>query len=94
MLGLGYHNDGKGKWKSHEISLIEDNDFYNADIDVFSHNPFDIYGYGETKEEALRDFMKKFKYIMDEWTSFEMMLFESDIITDNIVDVDCFGKKI
>ena len=93
MLELGHHDDGKGRWQSHEISLIED-EFYNGDIDVYSHNPFDIYGYGETKEEALRDFMKKFKYIMDEWTSFEMMLFESDFITDNIVEVDCFGKKI
>jgi hypothetical protein len=31
---------------------------------------------------------------MREWKAFEMMLFDSDVITDNICEVDCMGKPI
>ena len=93
MIKLAYHNDGKHKWQSHEIYLKED-DFYNSEFDVFSHDPFDICGYGETKEEALEEFKKKFQYVMNEWRAFEDMLFNTNIITDSIITVDCFGKEI
>ena len=93
MIKLGYYNDGKEKWKSHEIVMLEDN-FYNADFEVHSHNPFDVCGYGSTKEKALKDFMRKLKYVMNELDAFETMLYDSNVITDNIVDVDCFGKEI
>ena len=93
MIKLAYHDDGKQKWQSHEIYLKED-DFYNDEFMVFSHNPFDIYGYGESKEEALKEFIKKFKYVMDEWRAFEELLLNTDIITSNIIAVDCFGKEI
>lgn len=52
MLRLNHYNDGKEKSQSHEIRIRECR-FYCAEYDVFSHNPFDITGYGETKEEAL-----------------------------------------
>lgn len=93
MIKLGYHNDGKEKWQSHEIVMLED-DFYNSYFGVHSHNPFDICGYGATKEEALNDFMRKFKYVMDELDAFKTMLYDSNVIIDNIVNVDCFGKEI
>ncbi len=85
-MELKYFNDGKDKWQSHEISIIEEN-FYNSDIGVFSHDPFDITGYGATKEEALEDFKRKFDYIMNEWKAFEKMLFETDVIENNMIEV-------
>lgn len=93
MIEMTYHNDGKEKWQSHEITLRE-HDFYNAEANVWSHNPFDVYGYGATKEEAIEDFKNKFKYVMRELKAFEMMLLDTDVITSNIIEVDCFGKDI
>ena len=68
-MKLQYYNDGKEKFQSHEISLVEDN-FYNKEYD----NPFDIVGYGATKEEAIEDFKKKFVFVMAELKSFENKL--------------------
>lgn len=93
MIKMVYHNDGKQKWESHEIYLKED-DFYNNEFGVWSHNPFNIYGYGATKEEALEEFKKRFQYIMNEWRAFEDMLLNTDIVTDSIIAVDCMGKEI
>lgn len=65
MIKLTHHDDGKQKWHSHGISIADDLMFYDAEHDIFSHNPFDITGCGETKEEALEDFKQKFEYIMN-----------------------------
>lgn len=88
---LGHYDDKKQKCQSHEIMLLEKEQCYVCGIDVFSYNPYDIVGYGSTKEEALEDYKKKFKYIMSALNYFSKILFEEDIAT---VDVDCFGKKI
>ena len=72
-MKLQYYNDGKEKFQSHEISLVEDN-FYNKEYDIVSYNPFDIVGYGATKEEAIEDFKKKFVFVMAELKSFENKL--------------------
>lgn len=97
MIEMIYRNDHKEKWQSHEIGIRE-NGVFNAEIDdgiwVWSHNPFNIGGYGATKEEAIEDFKKKFEYIMKELKAFETMLLDTDVITCNIVEVDCFGKEI
>ncbi len=93
MIKLAYHDDGKQKWESHEIYLKED-DFYNNEFDVWSHNPFDVHGYGKTKEEALEDFKKKLQYIINEWKAFETILFNPNVFEIDIVDVDCFGREI
>jgi len=90
MISLTHHNDGKEKSKSHEVGITEP-EFYNMEHDVWSHNFFDITGYGETKEEALKDFKKKFIYVMDEWRAFEKMLFETDYMENHIVEVNCLG---
>ena len=92
MIEVTHFDDKKGKLQSHEVSIIE-YDFYNAEANVWSHNPFDICGYGETKEEAIEDFKKKFRYIMRELKAFEMMLLDTDVITDNIIEVDCEGRR-
>lgn len=93
MIEMIYNNDHKAKWQSHQISIRE-NDFYNAEADMWSHDPFNITGYGATKEEAIEDFKNKFRYIMREWKAFEMMLLDTDVITDGIIEVDCVGKPI
>lgn len=93
MIEMTYHNDGKEKCQSHEIEIRED-DFINSEYMLFSHNPFDITGYGATKEEAIEDFKNKFRYIMKELRAFETMLLDTNVITDNIIEVDCCGKPI
>lgn len=87
MIEMTYYNDYKEKRQSYEISIRE-HDFYNAEADLYSHNPFDIIGYGATKEEAIEDFKNKFKYVMREWKAFEIMLFDTDVIIDSIIKID------
>lgn len=94
MLRLTHYNDGKEKRQSHEIIMPDDGPFYNAEYDIFSLNPFEITGYGSTKEEALENFKRKFEYVMREWRAFEHMLFETNVIEDSVLDVDCFGKAV
>ena len=93
MIEMIYHNDHKEKSKSHEIHIRESS-FYNVEKDIWSHNPFDIDGLGATKEEAIEDFKNKFKYVMEELRAFETMLFDTDVITDNIIEIDCFGRPL
>lgn len=90
MIELTHYDDGKGKYESHEIAIRE-YDFYNAEADIWTHNPFDVFGYGATKEEAIEDFRKKFRYIMRELKAFETMLLDTDMIMDNIIEVDRNG---
>lgn len=92
MIYLTHHDDGKGKVQSHEVSISE-NDFYNSEYNVFSHNPFDITGYGSTKEEATEDFKRKFEYVLAEWNAFGKIIF-CPAVQLNITEVDCFGKLI
>ena len=92
-INLVHRNDKKGRYQSHEVYLKED-DFYNAEYELFSTNPFDVMGYGATKEEALKDYIRKMTYILHEWEAFEKILFCTDILTDNIKEVDAFGNYI
>lgn len=92
MINLIHHDDGKGKVQSHEISISE-TDFCNSEYEIFSHNPFDITGYGSTKEEAVEDFKRKFEYVLAEWNAFGKIIF-CPAIQLNITEVDCFGKPI
>lgn len=91
---LTHFNDGKGKYQSHAIGIKEDDGFFHADPMVFSHDITDVSGYGESKEEALEELKKKVAYLMEEYTAFYKMLTETDTLTNNIVEVDCFGKLI
>lgn len=93
MIKLAHYDDGKKKSQSHEVAVGEF-PFYDVEHDVSTHNIFELIGYGETKEEALDDFKKKFSYVMDEWRAFEKMLFETDVIEDEMIEVDCLGNEI
>ena len=86
MIKLTHYNDGKKDWQSHEIS-VKDDYFYNYDI-------FSLIGYGETKEEALKNYKKKFSYVMGELRAFERMLFETNAAEENMVEVDAGGDEI
>lgn len=90
---LIHHDDGKQKWKSHEVGIAE-KDFYNHEYDIFSHNFMDLTGYGETRNEALEDFKRKFQYLLNEWNAFAKLLLDSDIVENEMIEVDCFGKPI
>ena len=92
IIKLVHHNDGKQKFQSHEIYLKE-GDFYNPEYDLHTHNLFEVYGCGETKEDALNDFKRKMDYLFNEYKALEQILFETNWLTDNIVEVDCFGKE-
>lgn len=62
--------------------------------DEITLNIFSLIGYGETKEEALEDYKKKFGYVMDELRAFERMLFETDVLENSMVEVDAGGNEI
>lgn len=94
MIQLIFYNDHKEKYNSYEVKIKEPHTYYNTEIDVWSHNPFDIYGYGGTKEEAIEDFKSKLSFVIKELKAFETMLLDTDVITDSIIEVDCMGKPI
>ena len=89
MLKLTHYNDGKEKRQSHEIEVIEfpRQSYYDPDHDVTSLNFFDLTGYGPTKEDALDDFKRKFNYVFEQWKAFDKMLFETNIIENDIAEV-------
>lgn len=74
MLKLKHYDDKKEKYQSHEISFDTEIDCVNNDIGIYSLELTDIVGYGKTKEEALEDFKKKFKYLLDKYKIFEAVL--------------------
>lgn len=90
---LIHHDDGKQKWQSHEVGIAE-KDFYDNEYGIFSHNFMDLDGYGETREEALEDFKRKFRYLLDEWNAFAELLLDSDVVENEMIEVDCFGEPI
>ena len=93
MVKLAHYNDGKEKRQSHEIYLKEDA-FYNDEFDLFSISPFDVSGYGATKEEALKDFMRKMEYVLCEWEAIKESLFNTNELTDNMVEINCWGEEV
>ena len=93
MIKLVHYNDGKEKWQSHEIYLNEE-DFYNDEFDLFSISPFDVSGYGATKEEALKDFMRKMEHVFIEWKAIKELLFNTNELTDNMVEINWWGEEV
>lgn len=71
-----------------------DNGFHNAKLGIYSYDLSDIDGYGVTKEEALEDFKNKFQFVFNELESFKKLLFESDELLDDIIEVDYKGDPI
>ena len=95
MIQLTYYDDGKGNFRSHEVSVETPHCVWNDDLnDLIEYELTNIIGYGETEEEALHDFMNKFNYMLDEWQAFAHMLNETNVITDNMLEVDCAGHEV
>lgn len=90
------HNDNhKGKSYSHKVCLKQpEGYFYVPKADISSYNLFDINGYGETKDEATYDLLNKLRYLFEEYRELERLLFKTDILTNNMIEVDCYGKEI
>ena len=93
-MHLTHYDDGKQKWQSHEISIKDDDGFSNVELGIYSHDITDINGYGETKEQALKDFKTKLEWLFSEYKKLEHEIFETANLEDAIVEVDCCGNKI
>lgn len=87
MLELTHNDDGKGKWQSHTVGMV-DQDGKN----LLDFNFSDLLGFGETYEEALKDFKVRFSGYKDRLDAFERLLFNTDVLTP--IKVDCFGREI
>lgn len=88
LMKIAHHNDGKEKWESHTCYLFNDaNDYGEFDIT-------NIRGYGETKEEAVENLKKELKCYLNELHALEKMLYETDVLDNSIVEVNCLGEKI
>lgn len=88
LMKIAHYNDGKEKHQSHECHLFNDVDgYYSFDLTC-------IYGYGETKEEAVKNLKEEFEYYFRELHALEKMLYETDVLDNDIVEVDCLGRKI
>ena len=95
-MKLVHYNDGKGKHQSHEVYLKDDPDFSKwKDGEFFfnRHDLSDIVGYGETKEEAISNFMKKFQEMMNEYRAIESLLIQG-AYQENMEEVNYSGKPV
>ena len=48
----------------------------------------------ETKEEATQNLKKELEYYFNELHALEKMLYETDVLDNDIIEVDCLGRKI
>ena len=96
MIKLAHHDDGKEKRQSNSICFYSDPTSRTNLIerDIYSMNLMELTGYGKTKEDAIRDFKEKFDYLISEWKAIETMLFDTDILEKDIIEVDCLGIEI
>lgn len=88
LMKIAHYNDGKEKWESHTCYLFNESDSYDQ-FDITN-----IRGYGETKEEAIQNLKKELEHYFDELHSLEKMLYETDVLDNDIIEVDCLGTKI
>ena len=88
LMKIAHHNDGKEEWQSHRCNLFNDSDeYHNFDLT-------DIYGYGEANEEAIKELKRGLEYYFREIHALETMLYETDALDNDAVEVDCCGRKI
>ena len=88
LMKIAHYNDGKEKWESHTCYLFNESDSYDQ-FDITN-----IRGYGETKEEAIQNLKKELEYYFNELRALEKMLYEIDVFDNDIIEVDCLGRKI
>ena len=53
-----------------------------------------MYGHGETEEEAIENLKKELEQCFNELHALEKMLYETDVLNNDVVKVDCLGRKI
>ena len=88
MIKLAHYDDGKCKHQSHAIDILGES---IEDMDLIWLR--DIEAWGDTKEEALQEFKKKFNKIYCEVRYINNLL-RSDLLDNDIVEVDWRGKPI
>ncbi len=88
LMKIAHYDDGKENFQSHKCYLFNDVDgYYNFDLT-------NIYAYGETKEEAVKNLKEELEYYFRELHALEKMLYETDALDNDIIEVDCLGRKI
>lgn len=87
LMKIAHYNDGKEKWQSHTCYLFNDVNGY-PEFDITN-----IYGYGETKEKAIENLKEELEYYFNELHALEKMLYETDILDNEIVSLS-FGDFI
>lgn len=92
-IKLCHYDDGKERIQSHEIYLKEEN-YCNIEYGIFSHDIFDIRGYGETEEEAMENFREKIKILFKELKALEKILLNPNIFEIDKIEVDWSCKEI
>lgn len=88
LMKIAHHDDGKEKYCSHECYLIDISELYEP-TDIES-----IRGYGETKEEAVQNLKAELEDYFREVHALEKMLYATDVLDNDIIEVDCLGRKI
>lgn len=88
LMKIAHYNDGKEKWESHTCYLFNESDSYDQ-FDITN-----IRGYGETKKEAIQNLKKELEYYFNELHALEKMLYETDVLDNDTIEVDCLGRKI
>ena len=91
MLALTHYDDGKEKWQSHEVSMINYDDRYKCNDDFDFTN---IYGYGEDYDEALKNFIEEFDKKLKQLTIFRAGLDKLESGSVAFYQVDCCKKII
>ena len=97
MIKILHHDDGKEKFQSHELYMKEDGFFHSDEVEgLWSLNPFNVYGYGSSREEAFEDFKKKLEAVMKELQDQTCKIISIDSLDmlNDVVEVDCMGKPI
>lgn len=98
IMSLGFHDDGKGKYQSFEVGLdykkIEEelskryNEFRLSTLDLEV-----LRGYGETKEEALKEFTKCYDAMVNQLVEFQKILHKKGTGID-MRELDCFFNPV
>lgn len=68
--------------------MFNDSDAYH-EFDITN-----IRGYGETKEEAIQNLKKELEYYFNELHALEKMFYETAVLDNDTIEVDCLGRKI
>ena len=93
-IKLAHYDDGKQKYQSHEVSIFDDVDEYCTETGTFGiHDLAAIVGYGESKEQARKDFIAKFNSAFEQLKVFHRKLNSSNEYIEE-VEVDYTGSVV